>query len=53
MDIIIILIAFVVLALAVLRWGVNSTDDTNCTEWERRQYWYGFHEKEDVWARTL
>ena len=42
MDIIIILIA--PLALAGLRWGVNSTDGLNSPEWERRQHWYGFHD---------
>ena len=43
MDITIILIAQIALALAALRWGVNSTDGINSTEWERRQRWYGFH----------
>jgi hypothetical protein len=43
MDVIIISIAFVALALAAQRWGVNSTDGINSTEWERRQHWYGFH----------
>ena len=43
MDVIIVLIAFVALVLAALRWGVNSTDGINSTEWERRQSWYGFH----------
>jgi enamine deaminase RidA (YjgF/YER057c/UK114 family) len=27
---------------------VNSTDGINSPEWERRQRWYGFHEKEDA-----
>ena len=45
MDIIIILIAQIALALAALRWGVNSTDGISSTEWERRQRWYGFHER--------
>ena len=53
MDIIIILIALIALALAALRWGVNSTDGINSTEWERRRRWYGFHEKEDAWPRIL
>ena len=43
MDIIIIMIAQIALALAVLRWGVNSSDGSNSPEWERRQRWYGFH----------
>ena len=50
MDIIIILIAFVALALAALRWGANGADGINSAEWERRQRWYGgFHYyKEDA-----
>ncbi len=43
MDVIIILIALIALALAVLHWGVNSTDSINSPEWERRQRWHGFH----------
>ena len=46
MDVIIILIALIALALAALCWGVNSTDGISSPEWERRQRWYGFHEKE-------
>lgn len=46
MDVIIILIALIALALAALRWGVKSTDGINSPAWERRQRWYGFHEKE-------
>ena len=45
MDIMIILIAQIALALAALRWGVNSTDDINSPEWESRQRWYGLHER--------
>ncbi len=45
MDFDIILIALITLALAALRWGVNSTDGINSPEWERRQRWCGFHEK--------
>ena len=46
MDILIILISHIVLALAALRWGVNSADDINSTEWERRQRWYSLNAKE-------
>jgi hypothetical protein len=45
MDVIIILIAYIALALAALRWGVNSTDGISSPEWERRQRWYDFHER--------
>ena len=46
MDVIIILIAQIALALAALRWVVNSTDGINSPDWDRRQRWYGFHEQE-------
>jgi hypothetical protein len=46
MNIIIILIALVALALSAFFWGVNSTDGINSPEWERRQGWYGFHDRE-------
>jgi hypothetical protein len=46
MDIILIMFALITLALAALRWGFNSTDGINSTEWERRQRWYGFQEME-------
>jgi hypothetical protein len=45
MDIIIIKIA---LALAALRWGVNGVDSIYSPEWERRQRWYGFHDREGL-----
>ena len=34
---------FVAFDLAALRWGVDSTDGLNSLEWERRQWWFGFH----------
>ena len=46
MDIIIILFALIALALSTFRWGVDSTDDVNSAEWERRQRWYGFRGRE-------
>ncbi len=48
MDIVIVLIAQIALALAAFCWGADSTDGVNSPEWERRQRWYGFHEKERV-----
>lgn len=45
MDIIMIVIAQIALALAAILWGVNSADGINSPEWERRQSWYGFHER--------
>ncbi len=43
MDIIIIVLAFTVLALASAHWGINSADGIKSTEWQRRQSWHGFH----------
>ena len=38
-----LLIALIVIALAALRWGANSSDGVDSPEWEQRQRWYGFH----------
>jgi hypothetical protein len=46
MDVMFILIALITLALSALRWGIDSTDDINSTEWERRQSWYGLRGRE-------
>ena len=35
------IVALVLLDIAALRWGVDSTDGINSLEWERRQRWYG------------
>lgn len=34
----ILLVALIVLDIAALRWGVDSTDGINSPEWERRKY---------------
>ena len=34
-----LLIAFIVLDLASLRWGVNSTEEIDSREWDRRRNW--------------
>ncbi len=44
MEIVILLIMLTVsLDIAALKWSVNSVDDIDSPEWERRQRWYGFH----------
>jgi len=43
MVILFLLMALVILAIAVYRWGVNSSDGMNSSEWGRRQQWFGFH----------
>ena len=43
-EIVILLIMLAVLLdISALKWGVNSVDDIDSPEWERRQRWYGFH----------
>jgi len=34
-----ILLALIILDLAARRWGVNSTEDFNSPEWNRRKNW--------------
>jgi hypothetical protein len=36
-------VLLVVLDIAALRSGFNSSDGINSPEWERRQRWFGFH----------
>ena len=38
-----LLIIVVVLDIAALRWGFDSTDGINSLEWLRRQEWKAFH----------
>jgi hypothetical protein len=35
----VILLAFIVLDFAATHWGINSTEDVNSPEWERRKNW--------------
>ncbi len=42
-TLLIAILALVVLAIASIRWGVDSTDGINSPEWVRRQNWKGFH----------
>jgi hypothetical protein len=37
--VLVLLLAFIVLDLAVWRWGVDSTEDFNSPEWNRRKNW--------------
>lgn len=43
MEFLILSVMLVVLALVALRWGVDSLEDPDSPEWERRQRWHGFH----------
>jgi len=38
-TILIIVLAFVILDMAALRWGKDSTENINSCEWERREHW--------------
>ena len=42
-TLLIIILLLVVLGIASIRWGVNSSDGINSLEWVRRQNWRGFH----------
>ncbi len=42
-PILMLLIAVIVLDIAALRWGFDSTEDINSLEWERRRQWPAFH----------
>lgn len=35
----VLLLALIILDLAARRWGVNSTEDFNSSEWSRRKDW--------------
>jgi hypothetical protein len=37
--VLVILLAFIVLDLAAWRWGVDSTENFNSPEWNRRKNW--------------
>ena len=37
--VLVILLALVVLDIAARRWGVNSTENFNSPEWNRRKNW--------------
>jgi hypothetical protein len=37
--VLVILLAFIVIDLAAWRWGVDSTEDFNSREWNRRKNW--------------
>jgi hypothetical protein len=41
--ILLVFIAFILLAIASLLWGVDSCDGINSPEWRHRQEWRGFH----------
>lgn len=38
-----IVLILILLDLAALRWGADSQDSINSTEWNQRQNWRGFH----------
>jgi len=38
-TILIFVLAIVLLDMAAMRWGVDSTEDVNSCEWSRRAHW--------------
>ena len=43
LTLVFLFLALIVLALAALRRGADSSDGVESPEWERRQSWNGFH----------
>jgi hypothetical protein len=39
-TIIIVLALFIVLDIAALRWGMDSTERVDSSEWEHRSHWH-------------
>jgi hypothetical protein len=39
MEALLVLLAFVTMAVLAYRWGVDSTDAIDSAEWERRRRW--------------
>jgi hypothetical protein len=39
-TIIVVLALFLILDIAALRWGVDSSESVDSCEWERRWHWY-------------
>ncbi len=48
LTIIIIIALFIVLDIAALRWGFDSSERVNSCEWERRTQWHSG--VEDQWT---
>jgi len=45
MEIALFMLVVIALDIAANRWGISSIDGPDSPEWERRQRWYGFHER--------
>lgn len=43
MELVVILIVYILMDLAALRWGFNSGETWNSIEWERRRNWKALH----------
>ena len=39
MDLLVTFFVLIVLSIVALKWGVDSRDDLNAPEWERRLQW--------------
>jgi len=42
MEVLFVVLVLVLLDLAASRWGVDSVEGVESTEWARRKYWRGF-----------
>ena len=43
MDLVIAVLALTLLAVAANRWGIDSADGVDSSEWERRRAWRASH----------
>ncbi len=48
MEFLILIVAAIILDVAALRWGFDSTDDIDSPEWERRHQWYDLYSENIV-----
>ena len=53
MEVLILIVAAIILDVAALRWGFDSTDDIDSPEWERRRQWYDLYSKDIVQAQRV
>jgi hypothetical protein len=53
MEFLILIVAAIILDVAALRWGFDSTDDIDSPEWERRRQWYDLCSENIVQAQRV
>ncbi len=53
MEFLILIIAAIILDVAALRWGFDSTDDIDSPEWERKRQGYALYSENIVQAQRV